>query len=288
MSRCHHHWHPKDPQTGVRYPIRACMSKKCKTTCKAKMPLTKRLNLVPKVICPGNARKHDLRVSGRRNSLGCILGLHRDQWFSGSMTRLFSLCGHNTHTGPNFRMPLLQSSHDKDCPGDCLQKHQVMKLVACAQRAMRNTTGYFTGYIHKKQPIGKLELKQAALNLKHLAHSIHRRSPAQQYHHVANRMLGDLEFRVTLRTATAEFNLAGNYHKQDVTAPEFIRDYMTTAFYASNLLHRARFEQEQQTGTRSVVSRIPTKHAFAKKENGFPLQFEEAYGFRRRTLPSTT
>ena len=60
---------------------------------------------------------------------------------------------------------------------------------------MRNTTGYYSGYICKKQPIGKFELKQAALNLRHLAHMISHRSPAQQYHHVANRMLGDLECR---------------------------------------------------------------------------------------------
>ena len=76
-----------------------------------------------------------------------------------------------------------------------MQKNTFSKMIACAQRAMRNTTGYYSGYICKKQPIGKFELKQAALNLRHLAHKISQRSPAQQYHHVANRMLGDLECR---------------------------------------------------------------------------------------------
>ena len=60
---------------------------------------------------------------------------------------------------------------------------------------MRNITGYNSGYICKKQPIGKFELKQAALNLRHFAHKISQRSLAQHYHQVANRMLGDLECR---------------------------------------------------------------------------------------------
>ena len=60
---------------------------------------------------------------------------------------------------------------------------------------MRNITGYYSGYICKRQPIGAFELKQAALNLLHLARKISEKSNQQQYHHVANRMLGDLEYR---------------------------------------------------------------------------------------------
>ena len=86
MSRCHHHWHPKDPQTGERHPIRGCLAKGSKHECKAKFPHTKRLNLIAKVVCPGNARKHGLRVPGRRNALGGILGRRRCEWVSGTMT----------------------------------------------------------------------------------------------------------------------------------------------------------------------------------------------------------
>ena len=195
LSRCHHHWHPVDPQTGERHPIRGCLAKGSKNESKAKVPLTKRLNLVPKVVCLGNARKHGLRVSGRRNALGSILGRRRCQWLSGTMTGFLSLFRHNIHTGPNYRVPLLASTHDPECKADCLQKNTLSKMIACAQRAMRNTTGYYSGYICKKQPIGKFELKQAALNLHHLAQKINQKSNAQHYHHAANRMLGDLECR---------------------------------------------------------------------------------------------
>ena len=78
---------------------------------------------------------------------------------------------------------------------DCLQKNTLSKKIACAQRVMRHLTGYYSGYICKRQPIGAFELKQAALNLRHLAHKISEKSNPQQYHHVANRMLGDLECR---------------------------------------------------------------------------------------------
>ena len=118
------------------------------------------------------------------------------------MTGFLSLFRHNTHTGPNYRVPLLASTHDPDCKAECLEKNTLSKMAACAQRAMRNTTGYYTGYICKKQPIGKFELKQAALNLRHLAVKISERSNAQHYHHYANRMLGDLECRGSTRLSS--------------------------------------------------------------------------------------
>jgi len=195
MSRCHHHWHRKDPKSGERHPLRGCLAKGSKHDCKQKFPMTKRLNLIAKVVCPGNARKHGLRVSGRRNSLGMILGRRRCEYASATMTGFLSLFRHNTHTGPNYRVPLLESTHDPDCDADCLQKKSISTMIACAQRAMRNTTGYYSGYIAKRQPIGTFALKQAAINLRHLAEKISHKSNPQQFHHVANRMLGDLECR---------------------------------------------------------------------------------------------
>ena len=71
---------------------------------------------------------------------------------------------------------------------------------------MRNITGYYSGYICKRQPIGTFELKQVALNLRHLAHKISEKSNPQQYHHVANRMLGDLGCR-------GRINLTGEHYQ---------------------------------------------------------------------------
>ena len=97
------------------------------------------------------------------------------------------------------------------------------KLTAIAQRAQRSTTGYYTGYIQKRQPVGAFELKQATLNLQFLQGKLSGRSNAQQYHHMANRMLGDLEFRGHVRPVTEELNLAGHWNPTDVKSAEFTR-----------------------------------------------------------------
>ena len=140
-------------------PIRGCRTKKG-NTCKAHFPMTKRLNLTAKVICGGNCRKHDLRVSGRRNALGAILSERHCEWLSGTAPAFAVIFRSNTHSAPNYRVPLLESTHDPNCTNGCLEKHTLKKMIACAQRAQRNTTGYYTGYIQKRQPVGKLELRQ--------------------------------------------------------------------------------------------------------------------------------
>ena len=191
FSRVHHHWHALNAKTKEREPLRACRSKKG-TGCKHKFPMTKRLNLVPKVICKGNCRKHDLRVSGRRNDLGTILGRRREVWKSGTNRAFAVVFRSNTHTAPNYRVPLLAATHDTKCKADCLEKYSAKKVIAAAQRAQRNTTGYYTGYIHKIQRVGKFALRQAARGLKSLSQSIAHRSHPQQFHHVANRIFGAL------------------------------------------------------------------------------------------------
>ena len=164
FSHCHHHWHPKDPKTGERHPIRGCRTKKG-NLCKGRFPHKKRITLIPKVVCPGNARKYDLRVAGRRNALGSILSRRRCGWLSGTAASFAVIFRHNTHTGPNYRVPLLQNTHDPQCKAGCLEKHTNKRMTIAAQRAQRNTTGYYSGYIQKRQPVGKFELRQAALNL---------------------------------------------------------------------------------------------------------------------------
>ena len=130
-------------------------------------------------------------------------------------------CFDATHTGPNFRVPLTKQTHDPDCTADCADEEKSQLLTAIAYRAMRNTTGYYIGYMQKKQPVGKFELQQAMQNLKFLQEKLQNKSNAAQYHNLANCMLGDLEFRGHLRPITEEFNLAANYHHHDVLNAEF-------------------------------------------------------------------
>lgn len=162
FSRCHHHWHPVDPRTKKRMPIRGCLLKKG-SACTANFPRTRRKKLIPKAICAGNYRKHALRVAGRRNALGTLLGKRLCEWFSGTAPAFAVIFRSNTHThthtAPNYRVLLVAFTHDPECKAGCLEQQSTKRMMASAQRAQRNTTGYYTGYIQKRQPVCNFELR---------------------------------------------------------------------------------------------------------------------------------
>ena len=168
----------------------------------------------------------------------------------------------DTHTAPNWRVPLCKQTHDPTCTKWCWKQFSLKKLVAIAQRAQRNTTGSFTGYIAKRQPVGKFELRQAPLNLQYLCKAIQSKSNKEQFHRLANRVFGDLEFRGHARPSTEEFNLAANSHPHDVTAAEFIRTFRVQSFHGSHLLMREKHEKDVQSkpSSRSLASRVAKPH----------------------------
>ena len=77
------------------------------------------------MVCAGNYRRLKLRLSGRRNSLGCIKGRRTEEYISGS-TRAFAVCvGSNTPTAPNFCLPPTPATHDAACEHpDCREMLQ--------------------------------------------------------------------------------------------------------------------------------------------------------------------
>ena len=85
LSRTNHHIHPKDRHTGERVPLNACIAKGQKKTkvkiCKHGAPWTNQCTRRTKLVCPGIARKHKLKVSGQRNALGSFIVRRRDPWF---------------------------------------------------------------------------------------------------------------------------------------------------------------------------------------------------------------
>ena len=69
---------------------------------------------------------------------------------------------------------------------------------------------------------------------------------------MANRLLGDLEFRGHVRPITEEFNLSANFHEEDVCNAEFYRTFSTAHFYGAGLLRRLRAEKETLSGKLDV------------------------------------
>ena len=171
------HWHHE--KGGVRTPHAYCrktgfknrkviLSKKkrgCEEVCKQGFPKTRQLNLIPRVICPGVARTYKVNVKGRRNSLCLLLARRRCAWFSGCSPSFAVWTGANTHIAPNYRIPLTELTHDPECERQCLAKVSDRRLTIVAQKAMRQATGYFSGYICKRQPAGRFQLRQAARSL---------------------------------------------------------------------------------------------------------------------------
>ena len=99
VSRTNHHFH-KLNRKGERVPLSACLPKTKKKVlkCKHDFPREPEIIGVAKVICKGNAKKHRLRIRGRRNALGMILRPRNDQWFSGTARILAAVFRSNTNT----------------------------------------------------------------------------------------------------------------------------------------------------------------------------------------------
>ena len=126
FSRVQHHFHEKT-KDGYK-PLRACLSKRSKNTCKHEFPMVKRLSAKNRIICRGNAKRFGVRIKGKRNHLGMVMTKRTCAWQSGTSIALAVFSRSNSHTGPNFRMPPLVALHDdeycqKACsadPTDCL------------------------------------------------------------------------------------------------------------------------------------------------------------------------
>ena len=98
LSRTNHHHH-KWTKKGWQ-PLSACMpkGKKNSMVCKHGFAKDKQMTQTVKVICKGNCGKFGLRVRGRRNSLGMILGRRNCPWLCGTAKILAIVFRSNTNT----------------------------------------------------------------------------------------------------------------------------------------------------------------------------------------------
>ena len=132
-------------------PLTACLAKGKAGLCKGGFPKEKQMDAKVRVVCAGNAKTFGLRVSGRRNALGSLLGLRKEGWLCGTAPG-FAVCFRsNTNTMPNFRVPSTSETHDdENCKRRCASAPGVLKrLCRIASRAGKQTTGYFASYTTK-------------------------------------------------------------------------------------------------------------------------------------------
>ena len=267
FSRVQHHWHQL--RDGKRVPLNYCAMKKKgkKHLCKSDFPLTKKCMSRAKVVCPCVAKKHHLKTSGRKNMLGTISGKRRCPWFSGTNSLCAAILRSNTHFLPNFRIPLTEKT--TECEGACLNKageldrrKYIQMLCLLTQRAMKQMTGYFSGYICKKQKLGNFELKAASSALPFLLQKIKSLgTAAAQLAQVTNRLITTLEGKGILRTAPEAFNLSGKSNNKDELQAEFVRTFRSVNFNGSELLSRLEFVSKRNATHQYVpVTLPPRKH----------------------------
>ena len=97
--------------------------------------------------------------------------------------------------------------HDRECTSKmCLRSVSFKRLAPIAQRVCKQVTGYFAGYISKKQPTGRYELCASAGNLAHMLDKTNGKPHLAQFAKVWNRMFIDLDSEGTLRAAPVTFS----------------------------------------------------------------------------------
>ena len=267
FSRVQHHCHQRTAKGYI--PFKSCRVKgkdkrKTKKTvkCKSGFPMTKLIVSTPLLVCRGLAKKYCLRVTGRRNRLGSMIGKRQCEWQSGTHPAFAVIFRSNSHTLPNYRAPLTAETHeDEICQSKAcrafLQNPKCFKTLAkIAQRACRECTGYHSGYTFKRQPIGIKYLDAASGTLNYVIDGMSCKTASQKYHYITHRMLQDTQHRCIARTAPEEWNLAAYWHQQDVTNAEFIRTYRSQNFQGGQLLRRYEAEQKMQE-IRNVAKILP-------------------------------
>ena len=106
---------------------------------------------------------------------------------------------------------------------------------------MKQMTGYFGGYINKRQKMGKFEIKKSVAALPLMKDKLtHRnlKTASSQLAHVTNRMFSVVEGKGILRPCTEEFMLASQYKPHDPLAAEFIRTFRHQNFAGKQYLDR--------------------------------------------------
>ena len=287
FSRVQHHWHPKS-EKGERVPTAYCRPVGRKSNCMCKRGFPKKVlkdhfgKVRPetcrvRVVCQGVAAQLDLKTTGQRNALGSIVGKRQCEWFAPTSAVLAPVTRSNTNVQCNYRVPITETTHDKDCPSkNCIGKTSIRQLCLIAQRAMKQMTGYFGGYISKRQKIGQFELKKSVAALAPLKNKLQSRQlrASAQLAHVVNRMFITLEGKGILRASTEEFMLASRGRDHDQLAGEFIRTFRHQEFHGKFYLDYYDALQKPGEGkTRKV--HMPRKGQYA-------IDFDEvsAYGYR--------
>ena len=128
-----------------------------------------------------------------------------------------------------------------------------MRLCKVAQRAARETAGYFFGYTFKGQPVGKNALQLISQSFDYLSMSLEAQPQHRRFQRTATRTMVDFHHNTTSRPTTEEALLSLYASETDAASAEFIRRYRSIEFPGRALLQ-----------TEELYIQIPTQSRFRK------------------------
>ena len=119
-----------------------------------------------------------------------MLPLRNEEWVNGTMPALcVAFAGSNSDVKLNDRIPVLAQTHEKVCKRNCVKKAHLKRTARNTQRTQSMVSGYFGGYVGKRQPAGSLETKKCVDKLFTLRGNIAGQSKAQQVRSVSQRLI---------------------------------------------------------------------------------------------------
>ena len=168
----------------------------------------------------------------------------------------------NSRTGLNYRARTIRTARD------CLGAQTVRRLQRPIAQAARRATKYFTGYLQKPQPLNRAAARGETVEL--LGHQAMRGQGAAAIQASSQRVLGDLEFRCSVRPLTEEFMLAGFWDASEPSAAECVRSFCVAPFVGHEWLtqldavpnsgrnssHTAKATQSSSCPTRVLLVRV--------------------------------
>ena len=220
-----HHYHPIDPETGERKPLRGCEKKDRPGVCKSDFPRAAWLCDEAVVLCPCELRKHGFPDHGRKNRLGALFGPCAHPWLNACHPALLAAArGANVDVQVPYRLPFACAT----C-GRQLTRRQRQEIALAAQRAQDAQTGYCCDYCAKNQPMGTHELKEFQKGHVVLSARLQNQPLEQVGKRHMGRLMSDAYGRGIVRGQVEGCNLRANHKLGQTVAAERIS---TTGFVA--------------------------------------------------------
>ena len=217
-----------------------------------------------------------------RNWLGQTLPIRNEEWVNGTMPALcVAFAGSNSDVKPNDRLPIIEATHETICKKKCVRKHTLKRTTRSTQRTQSVVTGYFGGYIGKRQPGGALETKKCVDKLFTLRSKMAGKSKAQQLRAVSQRLITDLEMNSTYRGAVEIFNLCRHLNSRDVLFAECIRTFGSRVIDGRSWMYRLDAILLKNNFASETLQKYipPTKKPNQRKDTSNPNDMD-LYGLR--------